>query len=135
MRATSPVDGPGVVGETAVVRRHLRLASSLVIALGAACTLALALSRGASADHTCCRAPRSGVATPTAPCQGLLPLDCCEGRTLPSPAQDRPGPERAASPVAFVAAPPPVALRLGAASTPAPQPGADSLIRSVVLRL
>jgi hypothetical protein len=117
-----------------VSRRHLRLASGLLIALGVTWTLALAVARDASADPACCQAPRSGLATPSAPCQGLLPLACCEGSSLPSATHERPGPEAAAS-VPAPAAAPLAAPSLGTAPLLALAPPAAFLLRTVVLRL
>jgi hypothetical protein len=115
-------------------RRHVRASGALLIAFGAFCTLALAFPRGASAEHACCQSQPSEVATQPSPCQGLLPLSCCEGSAIPSAsdASSDSGAPPALAP-AIPAALGATALAPAAARSPAP-PG-SALLRTVVLRL
>jgi hypothetical protein len=118
-----------------VIRRHLRLASVLLVAFGASCTLAFALPRTAAADHSCCDRSPAGLSGAASPCQGLLPLDCCDGTALPSAASEPPRHDGVSlvPPGTALASPPGLAPAPIPARSPAPP--RPPLLRTVVLQL
>ncbi len=123
-------------------RSRARWLRSLAIAWlfsAAAATTAGALGGLLDRDaHACCPKDAALASAPSAPCQALLPLACCDGTTLPALAPTPP--DRSDAGFALLPSPPRIALARGAAGhslrpATASSPRSSPLALSVVLRI
>lgn len=119
--------------------RWLRSIAIAWLLSAAAATTAGALGGVLDRDaHACCPKDAARASAPSAPCQALLPLACCDDTTLPAVAPTPP--DRSDAGCALIPAPPRIALHPGAAGllsrhATASSPRSSPLALSVILRI
>lgn len=123
-------------------RSRARWLRSIAIAwlfTAAAATTAGALGGVLERDaHACCPKNAALASAPSAPCQALLPLACCDDTTLPALAPAPP--DRSDAGFALLPGPPRIALAPGAAGrfsrhATASSPRSSPLVLSVLLQI
>ncbi len=115
-----------------------KLAIAWLLGVAAATSASAAGSVLELSDHACCAKSPARASVPTAPCQALLPLLCCDGTTLPAVAPA--SPDRSDAAIALIPASSgtaldPATLPLLLRRTTASSPRSSPLALSVVLRL
>ena len=119
--------------------RRLRRIAIAWLFSAAAATTAGALGGMLDRDaHACCPKDAARASAPSAPCQALLPLACCDDTTLPAVAPAPP--DRSDAGFVLIPAPPRIALDRGAAGLlarhgTASSPRSSPLALSVLLRI
>ncbi len=119
--------------------RWLRSVAIAWLFTAAAASTAGALGGVLARDaHACCPKDAALASAPTAPCQALLPLACCDDTTLPALAPVPP--DRSDAGFALLPDPPRIALAPGAAGrfsrhAPASSPRSSPLALSVPLQI